>query len=168
MKQQASSATETQTKGSQIIDFTGKLIYVGIDVHQKDWQVGKVPEGICLGNHRMRASSERLIEQLRTHYPGATFKCVYESCAWGFTLQRQLSAAGMECIVVHAADVSSSDKEKRRKTDKVDALKLARNLASGDLTGIHVPDEDIQKERNLIRFRKKLVGDLNRSKNRLK
>jgi len=45
---------------------------------------------------------------------------------------------------------------------------LARNLASGDLTAIHVPEEDLQKERNLIRFRKKLVGDLNRSKNRLK
>src|SRR5207249_5115872 len=76
--------------------------------------------------------------------------------------------AAMDCIVVHAADVSGSDKEKKRKTDKVDALKLARNLASGDLSGIYVPDETLQKERNLIRFRKKLVGDLNRSKNRLK
>ena len=36
------------------------------------------------------------------------------------------------------------------------------------LTAIHVPDEDLQKQRNLIRFRKRLVGDLNRSKNRLK
>jgi transposase len=141
---------------------------VGIDVHEKDYQVAKVLDGICLGNHRMPANNQALIDHLNSHYPGATFKCVYESCAWGFTLQRALSAAAMECIVVHAADVSSSDKEKRRKTDKVDALKLARNLASGDLTAIHVPNEDLQKERNLIRFRKKLVGDLNRSKNRLK
>jgi transposase len=168
MKQQALSATETQNKGSKIIDYSGKLIYVGIDVHLKDWQVAKVHEGICLGNHRMGASSARLIEHLQTHYPGATFKCVYESCAWGFTLQRQLSAAGMECIVVHAADVSSSDKEKRRKTDKVDALKLARHYASGDLKGIYVPAEDIQKDRNLVRFRKKLVEDLTRSRNRIK
>ena len=50
-----------------------------------------------------------------------------------------LAQAGIECIVVHAADVSSSDKEKKRKTDKVDALKLARNLAADHLTGIHVP-----------------------------
>lgn len=168
MKQQTSSATETQTKGSQIMDFSGKIIYVGIDVHLKDWQVAKVHEGICLGNHRMSASCDRLIAHLQTHYPGATFKCVYESCAWGFTLLRQLSAAGIECIVVHAADVSSSDKEKRRKTDKVDALKLARNYASDDLKGIYVPPEDIQKDRNLVRFRKKLVGDLTRSRNRIK
>ena len=145
MKQQTSAATETKIKGRNIIDFTGKTIYVGIDVHEKDYQVAKVFDGICLGNHRMAASHQMLIDHLNSRYPGATFKCVYESCAWGFTLQRALSRAGIECIVVHAADVSSSDKEKKRKTDKVGALKLARNLASGDLTGIHVPDEDLQK-----------------------
>jgi transposase len=168
MKQQTSATTETIIKGRNIIDFTGKTMWVGIDMHEKDLQVAKVLDGICLGNHRMPANGKALIEHLRTRYRGAAFKCVYESCAWGFTLQRELTAAGIECIVVHAGDVSSSDKERKRKTDKVDALKLARNLASGDLTAIHVPDKDLQKERNLIRFRKKLVGDLNRSKNRLK
>jgi transposase len=168
MKQQTSAASETLIKGREIIDFTGKTIYVGIDVHQKDFQVAKVYDGICLGNHRMAANDEVLIKHLRNHYPGADFKCVYECCAWGFNLQRQLTTAGMECIVVHAADVSTSDKERKRKTDKVDALKLARHLASGDLKAIHVPDETLQKERNLIRYRGRLVGDINRSKNRLK
>src|SRR5678809_391952 len=168
MKQQTSATTETGIKGRNIIDFAGKTIYVGIDVHQKDYQVAKVFNGICLGNHRMESNKEKLIEHLKSHYPGAIFKCVYESCAWGFTLQRTLQAAGMECIVVHAADVSTTDKEKRRKTDKVDALKLAHNHASGSLKGIHIPEEEIQKDRNLIRYRKRLTGDINRSKNRLK
>jgi transposase len=168
MKQQTSATSETQLKGKTIIDFTGKTICVGIDVHQKDYQVAKVHEGICLGNHRMESNPDALIEHLRGHYPGAAFKCVYESSAWGFNLQRRLTAAAMECIVVHAADVSTSDKERKRKTDKVDALKLARSLESGDLKGIYVPDETIQKERALIRYRKRLVNDINRSKNRLK
>jgi transposase len=168
MKQQTSATTETQVKGRKIIDFTGKTLYVGIDVHVKDYQCAVVYDGICLGNHRMPASSEKLIKHIGTRYPGATFKCVYESSAWGFTLQRQLSAAGIECIVVHAADVATNDKERRRKTDPVDALKLARKHASHDLKAIHVPDEDTQKERNLIRYRKAVMGDLNRSKNRLK
>lgn len=168
MKQQTSATSETQIKGKNIIDFTGKTIDVGIDVHLKDYQVAKVHDGICLGNHRMESNPYVVIEHLRRHYPGAHFRCVYESSAWGFTLQRKLSAAGMDCIVVHAADVSTSDKERKRKTDKVDALKLARSLASGDLKGIHVPDETIQKERSLIRYRKNVVNDLNRSKNRLK
>ena len=93
---------------------------------------------------------------------------MYESCAWGFNLQRILTAAAIECMVVHAADVSTSDKERKRKTDTLDALKLARGLAAGDLKAIHVPDETIQKERNLIRYRTRLVVDIGRSKNRLK
>jgi len=168
MKQQTSATTETLTKGREIIDFTGKLIYVGIDVHQKDYQVAKLCNGICLGNHRMPASSEGVIKHLRTHYPGATFKCVYESSAWGFNLQRALTAAGMDCIVVHAADVATNDKERKRKTDKVDALKLARWYASGEAKGIHVPDEVIQKERAIIRYRAAVISDITRCKNRLK
>ena len=168
MKKQTSATIETFIKGRTVTDFSGKTIYVGIDVHQKDYQVAKVLDGICLGNHRMCADSDQLIEHLQSRYAGAAFKCVYESCGWGFNLQRKLEQAGMECIVVHAADVSSSDKEKKRKTDQVDALKLARNLEARQLKGIHVPPEDIQKQRNLVRLRKRFVGDLNRSKNRLK
>jgi transposase len=168
MKQQTSAASETQSKGRNIIDYSGKTICVGIDVHQKDYQIAKVYNGICLGNHRMAADAEGLIEHLGNHYPGAEFKCVYECCAWGFNLQRKLGTAGMDCIVVHAADVSTTDKERKRKTDPVDALKLARNLEKGELKAIHVPDETIQKERNLMRYRSRVVGDINRSKNRLK
>lgn len=168
MKKQTSATTETQLKGRTMIDFSEKTIYVGIDVHQKDWQVAKVSEGIVLGNYRMTGNSVDLINHLRKHYPGASFKCAYESSAWGFTLQRQLSAAGMDCIVVHAADLPVTDKERANKTDSVDALRLAQHHAKGSLQGIHVPEEDIQKQRSLMRFRKKLVGDINRSKNRLK
>jgi transposase len=168
MKQQTSAAPETQIKGKRIIDFSGKTIFVGIDIHKKDWQVALFYQGLTLENFRMSASSSQLIGHLTKRYPGASFRCVYESCAWGFTLQRELTVAGIDCIVAHAGDVPGSNKEKVNKTDKVDALRLARHHAAGLLTGIHVPEERLQKERNLIRFRKRLVGDLNRSRNRLK
>jgi transposase len=168
MKQQTSCATETHNKSSNIINFTGKTIHVGIDVHLKDWQIATVNETVVLGNHRMEGKVENVVNHLQKRFPGATFKCVYESCAWGFELQRQLIARGMECIVVNAADVSGSDKERKRKTDKVDAVKLARYHAAGLLQGIHIPNEELQKQRNLVRYRTKLIRDLNRSKNRLK
>ncbi len=41
MRQQTSAATETTSEGRTIIDYSGKTIYVGIDVHQKDYQVAK-------------------------------------------------------------------------------------------------------------------------------
>ena len=168
MKQQTSAATETGIKGNKIIDFSGRTIYVGIDIHKKDWQVAAICNDVVLGNFRMLANADVLIDHLNRRYPGGRLQCVYETCAWGFTLQRQLAKAGITCMVVHAADVSGSDKEQKRKTDKVDALKLARHLAGGLLKGIHIPEERLQKQRSLIRLRHNIVSDLSRCKNRLK
>ena len=69
MKQQTSAASETLIKDKMIFDFSGKLIYVGIDVHQKDYQVVKIHNGICLGNHRMAANSDLLIKHWHSHHP---------------------------------------------------------------------------------------------------
>ena len=73
MKKQTSAATETKGKGRNIMDYSGKTIFVGIDIHQKDWQVATQCEGLTLGNHRMSASSQGLINYLNKHYPGALF-----------------------------------------------------------------------------------------------
>jgi transposase len=75
---------------------------------------------------------------------------------------------GINCIIVNPADIPGTDKEQKSKTDKVDARKLAVYAASGLLNPIHVPTEKLQKQRSLIRLRKKIWGDLVRAKNRLK
>ncbi len=46
MKRQTLATPETLSKGRNIIDFTGKTVYVGIDVHEKDYQVAKVYDGM--------------------------------------------------------------------------------------------------------------------------
>lgn len=153
MKQQTSATTETFGKGRAMIDFTGKTIFIGIDVHKKDWQVGQFYGGLVLGNHRITGSSEELINFLKKRYAGATLKCVYESCAWGFNLQQRLAAAGIECIVVHAGDVPGSDKEKKNKTDKVDAVRLARHHAADllDTTMLNrIPSAKFIKSKKLV------------------
>lgn len=149
-------------------DFTGRDLYVGIDIHKMRWQVAVLFDGIVLSNTSIEASAGALINHLRKFYNGATFHCVYESGPFGFALCRSLTGEGMGCIVVNPADIPGTHKEQRSKTDPVDARKLARHLAAGLLSAIHVPSEKIQKQRSLIRFRKKLWGDLVRSKNRLK
>ncbi|HEY5707612.1 MAG TPA: transposase [Terrimicrobiaceae bacterium] len=54
------------------------------------------------------------------------------------------------------------------KTDKRDALKLARLLRSGDLKGIHFPDERDEAVRDLCRARTDAVEDLRRVRQQLK
>ena len=149
-------------------DFSGRLLYVGIDVHKLRWQVAVYYEGLILSNCSIEGSGDALVTHLRKRYGDAQFNCVYESGPFGFTLCRSLWAAGIECMVVNAADIPDTDKERRSKTDQVDARKLATHLAAGLLHPVHVPTEKLQKQRSLIRFRKKLWGDLCRAKNRLK
>lgn len=165
---QSSAVVEPTTKVLKPVDFSNMILYVGIDVHKTRWQVAVFLEGVILSNVSMGANSDLLIAYLRKHYGDSTFHCVYECGPWGFNLCRQLWAAGMECIIVNPADIPGTDKERRSKTDPVDARKLARHHAAGNLEGVHVPSEKSQKQRSIIRFRKKLWGDLVRAKNRLK
>ena len=149
-------------------DFTGRDLFVGIDVHKERWQVAVIYDGLILSNTSLEASAQGLLFHLRKYYDGAFFHCVYECGPFGFTLCRALLAAGIECMVVNPADIPDTNRELKSKTDPVDARKLARHLAAGLLHPVHVPSEKLQKQRSLIRFRKKLWGDLVRTKNRLK
>jgi transposase len=56
---------------------------------------------------------------------------------------------------------------KKVKTDRRDALKLARLLRSGDLTSVWVPDREHEALRNLVRARVDAKVDQLRSKHRL-
>jgi transposase len=165
---QSSAVVEPTAKVVNKVNFTNKTLYIGIDVHKKRWQVAVFFEGIVLSNVSIEASANGIVAYLRRHYGDAAFHCVYECGCFGFALCRQLWAAGMECIVVNPADIPGTDKERRSKTDPIDARKLARHHAAGLLQGVHVPAEKSQKQRSIIRFRKKLWGDLVRAKNRLK
>jgi transposase len=165
---QSSAVVEPGNKLHNHIDFTNKVLYVGVDVHKKRWQVAVFLDGVILSNVSITASADALIVYLRKHYGNASFHCVYECGPFGFNLCRQLWATGIECIVVNPADIPGTDKEKRSKTDHIDARKLAFYHAAGLLQGVNVPSERFQKQRSIIRFRKKLWGDVVRAKNRLK
>ena len=93
------------------LDFSGTSIYCEVDVHKKSRRVNI-------------ADSEFELEDF-THYPGANYKIGYEA---GFSMQRSLSAAGCDCLLVNAADIPTSDKEKKQKQDKADTRKLCNYL----------------------------------------
>jgi len=149
-------------------DFNGEIIYVGIDSHLKSWNVTIMSDEMELRNFTQEPDSNRLSSFLQKHYPGADYRCVYESGFAGFNTQRELSANGISCIVIHPADVPTSDKEKRQKNDRVDSHKLARGLKNKDFKPIYVPDLSQQQDRSLLRINDKITRDITRVKNRIK
>lgn len=150
------------------LNFLGQEIYVGIDVHKKQWNVFIMSK---LKEHKGFAQPPRaadLAQYLRSNFPGARYYSVYEAGFCGFWPHRDLLKEGINNIVVNPADVPGMDKEKKNKSDKVDCRKLCRGLRNGDLKGIFVPDRVQLEDRELVRLRAKLVRDIRRSKCRIK
>jgi len=149
------------------LDFTGTIIFCGVDVHKKNWRVNIQDSEFELEDFSQNADVVLLHKHLNCKYPGATFKVCYEAGFSGFSAQRWLSNHGINCQVVNAADVATSDKEKRQKSDKIDARKLCEHLQSKKMKGIYVPLLRWEHGRSLVRARAKIVSDQTRCKNRI-
>lgn len=93
-------------------------------------------------------------------------ECVYEAGPCGYTLQRQLRAAGIGCQVVAPSLIPVKPGE-RIKTDRRDARKLAEHLRAGLLTEVHPPSEADEAARDLCRCREDAKEDLMRVRHRL-
>jgi transposase len=148
-------------------DYTGKTVFVGIDVHKKTYSVTCICDKAIVKRDTLKANEEGLVSYLNKYFPNATIKTVYEAGFSGFVLHRFLLSQGIENIVVHAASVEVSSRD-RVKTDKRDSLKLATQLSDGRLTGIHVPDKLREAYREVSRMREKMAKDKRRTGNRLK
>jgi transposase len=155
-------------KVTQMADFLGQTINVGMDVHLKSWNITLYNGQQYLRKFQQEANPETLLKHLGENYPGAHFRVAYEAGFCGFWIQRALERAGIECIVVNAADVPQTDKGLRRKNDVTDSYRIGEALSCGMLKPIFVPDRQTESDRTVIRYRHKLHGDLVRSKTRIK
>ena len=150
------------------ISFKGQNIYVGIDVHLKTWHVTTLTETGCKYSFAQHSDAKELFDRLNRKFPDAHFKSAYEAGFCGFSAHYALTEQGFENIVVNAADIPTTGKERTMKSDAVDSEKIAWALKRGQLTGIYVKDKSFMDDANLMRLRQRFIKDLSRQKNRLK
>jgi len=135
--------------------------WIGIDDHADKWSIA------CLRGEETKPSREfevvpndagyrRLVGWLKEL---STPRVVYEAGPCGYELFRRLNAAGIPCHVA-APSLTPLKPGDRVKTNRRDAIKLARYLRSGDLTLITVPDPQREALRDLIRGRDAVRKDL--------
>ncbi len=93
-------------------------------------------------------------------------QCVYESGPTGFDLQRKLSECNVDCVIGAVSKMlrPSGDKVK---TDKRDAVFLARMLAVGNIVEVVVPEPAMEAARDLARAREDARKDLMRARHLL-
>jgi transposase len=143
---------------------------VGLDVHQDAIAVAYVAqdhgaEVTYLGTIGTRqADIDHLVRKLRCK--AQQLVSVYEAGPCGYWLYRDLSKKGYTCRVV-APSLIPKKAGDRVKTDRRDAVQLARLMRSGDLTPVYVPEVDDKASRDLTRAREDAINDLKAAKFRL-
>jgi len=155
-------------KKSNTVSFKNQLFYIGMDVHKRSWTVTIRTNGMVLQTYSMNPDPAELARHVNRNYPGGIYKSAYEAGFCGFWIHNKLTELGIENIVLHAADVPTTNKEKVNKTDKVDSKKIAKKLENDDLNSIYVPGNKEQQLRSLCRLRSRLVSHSTRLKNRIK
>jgi transposase len=150
------------------VDFSNQKFYVGLDVHKKSWTVTIRSSGMELRTFTQPPKVEQLSCYLNKHFPGGRYFSAYEAGFCGTGIHERLCKLGVENILIHAADMPSTDKQKKNKTDLHDSRAIAENLERGTLKGIYVLTREQQELRSLFRLRECKVKDVTQANNRLK
>jgi transposase len=127
------------------------LRFVGLDVHADSIAIAVAEPGRGEPSELAVIPNDTVMLLKRLRKLGRV-KCCYEAGPTGFGLHRDLTAAGIDCIVVAPSLVPTRAGD-RVKTDRRDAVKLARFLRSGDLTEVCVPEPATEAMRDLERAR---------------
>ena len=146
-------------------------LYIGMDVHKESIAVAYVSkdndaEVVYLGTIGTRQCDiDQLVRKLQSKAKHLVF--VYEAGPCGYWLYRYLTKKGHACWVV-APSLIPKKAGDRVKTDRRDAVQLARLVRSGDLTAVYVPTVEDEAIRDLSRAREDTIRDLKAAKFRLK
>ena len=149
------------------------ILFIGLDTHKEFNEVAYIEEHrgaqpVHLGRvSSSKVAVQKLVRQFESKYPGATLHFVYEAGPCGYWIYRLITSLGHCCYVVAPSLIPKKPGEKI-KTDKRDALKLAKLLKSEDLTPIYVPEPEDEAVRDLSRAREIAMKDLKDAKYQLK
>jgi hypothetical protein len=136
------------------------ITYVGLDVHKDTIAVALAAGGLRgeVREHGKIPNTPAALKALTAKLApgGRELRFCYEAGPCGYGIQRQLTGAGHECAVVAPSLIPRKPGE-RIKTDRRDAINLAKLHRAGELTPVWNPDQTHEAIRDLVRARQAAV-----------
>jgi transposase len=148
------------------------ITWVGIDDHKHELTVA-----VVVGQRQQDAAVERVVNEdralgrwlrkLMRAAAGGEIRMCYEAGPNGFALKRRLETLGPVIVEVVAPTLTPRRPGQRVKTDPIDARKLVLLFRAGELTEIAMPSEEDEAARDLVRTRRRVVGEATRKRHHI-
>ena len=142
------------------------MLYVGLDAHLRTSSYHILDDrGGAVKANTVRGHWSKTVDELATlDEPWCV--CFEASCGYG-TLHDRLAQVADRVVVAHPGQLRLIFRSKR-KSDRIDAAKLAKLLFLDEVPAVHVPTLDGRAWRELIEFRRRTVDKRTRTKNGLR
>jgi transposase len=154
------------TKRSQDI-LRKEKVFVGLEDSKKTWQLCVRSGGVIVNETSMPAKLDVLSNYFNNKFPECQIQVIYEAGFKGFGLHDELEAKGWDCIVTPPHTVTE-EKCQRKKNDRTDCRRLAKNLENGDYHSCFVPDKELREDRQISRTYEQVQADIRRECNRIR
>jgi len=151
-----------------------QTLYIGLDVHKEETVIALLESdrdaeprhygSVGTSQHALERVMRRIAKSQGLQL--ADLHVCYEASGCGFWIARRFLQMGVRCEVIAPSLIPTKSGD-RVKTDKRDAMKLAKHLRSNDLVSVNIPDSTDEAIRDLCRARTDAVDDLRRAKTRL-
>ena len=171
-------------QSAQHLNGTSATLTLSIELASASWKIAAT-DGKRLNPTNLRLDAESRWTRLGDLVAGvrslkskwglpadARVAVIFEAGQDGFWIARALQAQGLEVFVVDAASIPVARQARRRKTDRLDALKLLEVLRAwlrGERSEVHmvrIPSEDAEAQRLLARNRGLLQKEVSQHRDR--
>lgn len=141
------------------------MLYVGLDIHSKHISICVLDENGKLDSRwRVRAVDQML--EVLGKLPGRFAVCYEVSCGYGH-FHDVLTPLAVRVVAAHPGRLKLIFQSKQ-KNDRRDAERLAKLLFLGEVPIVYVPAAEVREWRQLITYRRGLIGKRTRVKNALR
>ena len=158
----------SMTQEDRTVHHDSNFTFVGIDAHQESLSLALIRPGEVAPSEVQRIPNRpsRVRDFFRRLLERGPVRATYEAGCLGFVLHRQLTKLGVDCMVA-APNLIPVRPGDRRKTDRLDAQRLAIFLRGDQLTAVKPPTPELEALRALMRTRMSMRKDVVRARHRV-
>ena len=145
------------------------ITYVGMDVHTTNYTICcyEMQNDSTFGMMQLEPNYQevvRYLKQIKAQKGGnVEFVCGYEAGCLGYSLYHELKSQGINCIILAPSTMPVAPGD-RVKTDRRDAMRIAKCLAYNTYSPVHVPTEQDDAIKEYIRMRDDVAEELKKIK----